>query len=33
LKAYPGENLFEQRTLTGAIRKHIYTLPPKQEIR
>ena len=33
LKAYPGEDLFEQRTLTGAIQKHLYTLPPKQEIR
>jgi hypothetical protein len=33
LKAYPGEDLFEQRTLTGAIRKHLYTLPPRQEIR
>lgn len=33
LKAYPGENLFEQRTLTGAIQKRIYTLPPTQEIR
>jgi hypothetical protein len=33
LKAYPGEDLFEQRTLTGAIQKHLYTLPPRQEVR
>jgi hypothetical protein len=33
LKAYPGEDLFEQRTLTGAIQKHLYTLPPRREIR
>jgi hypothetical protein len=33
LKAYPGEDSFEQRTLTGAIQKHLYTLPPRQEVR
>lgn len=33
LKAYPGEDLFEQHTLTGAIRKHLYTLPPRRDVR
>jgi hypothetical protein len=33
LKGFPEERVYEQEALTNAIQKHIYTLPPKQEIR
>jgi hypothetical protein len=33
LKGFPEERVYEQEALTNAIKKHIYTLPPKQEIR
>ena len=33
LKAYPGEDLVEQRALTKAIHERIYMLPPKQDLR
>jgi hypothetical protein len=32
-RAFPGEKAVEQGILTEAIQKHIYALPPKQEIR
>jgi hypothetical protein len=31
LKAYPDEAAYERDSLTNAIQKHVYTLPPKQE--
>jgi hypothetical protein len=33
LKGMPEERGYEQRSLTNAIQKHIYTLPAKQESR
>jgi hypothetical protein len=33
LKGFPAEREYEQRALTNAIQKHVYTLPPKGEIR
>ena len=29
LKAYPDEAAYERESLTNAIQKHVYTLPPK----
>lgn len=33
LKGFPEERVYEQDALTNAIQKHVYALPPKQEIR
>ncbi len=33
LRVFPEERGYEQRALTNAIQEHIYSLPPKQEIR
>ncbi len=33
LKGFPAEREYEQKALTNAIEKHVYTLPPKGEIR
>jgi hypothetical protein len=32
-RAFPGEREIEMHILTRAIQQHIYSLPPKQEIR
>jgi hypothetical protein len=31
--SFPKEKAMEQAVLNNAVQKHLYTLPPKQEIR
>jgi hypothetical protein len=33
LKGFPAEREYEQKALTNAIQKHVYTLPPKEKTR